>query len=53
MTDLTDELDFTDEEIINGKGSILKYRAIYLDSVKDRMMLQIKLKKLGIELEEK
>lgn len=33
--DLTDELDFTDEEIINGKGSILKYRAIYLDSVKD------------------
>lgn len=35
LMDLTDELDFTDEEIINGKGSILKYRAIYLDSVKD------------------
>ena len=30
LMDLTDELDFTDEEIINGKGSILKYRAIYL-----------------------
>lgn len=33
MMDLTDELDFTDEEIINGKGQILKYRAIYLDSL--------------------
>ena len=33
MMDLTDELDFTDEEIINGKGEILKFRAIYLDSL--------------------
>ena len=33
MMSLTDELDFSDEEIINGKGEILKYRAIYLDSL--------------------
>lgn len=32
---LTEELDISDDEIINGKGSVMKYRAIYLDSVKD------------------
>ena len=34
LKNLTEELELTDEEIINGKGSILKYRAIYLDSLK-------------------
>lgn len=34
LNNLTEELELTDEEIINGKGSILKYRAIYLDSLK-------------------
>ena len=34
LNDLTSELELTDEEIINGKGSILKYRALYLDSLK-------------------
>ena len=34
LEDLTEELNFTDEEIINGKGSIQKYRAIYLDSLR-------------------
>lgn len=32
---LTEELDITDEDIINAKGSVMKYRAIYLDSIKD------------------
>lgn len=35
LEDLTSELNFTDEEIINGRGSIQKYRAIYLDSLKN------------------
>ena len=35
LEDLTEELELTDEDIINGKGSILKYRAIYLDSLKN------------------
>lgn len=34
LNNLTEELELSDEEIINGKGSILKYRAIYLDSIK-------------------
>lgn len=34
LNNLTEELELTDEEIINGKGSVLKYRAIYLDSLK-------------------
>ncbi len=34
LNNLTEELELSDEEIINGKGSILKYRAIYLDSLK-------------------
>lgn len=34
LEDLTEEMNFTDEEIINGKGSIQKYRAIYLDSLR-------------------
>ena len=32
---LTEELDITDEDIIKAKGSVMKYRAIYLDSIKD------------------
>lgn len=35
FSNLMEDMEFTDEEIINGKGSIEKYRAIYLDSVKD------------------
>lgn len=34
LNNLAEDLELTDEEIINGKGSILKYRAIYLDSLK-------------------
>ena len=34
LNDLSEELELSDEEIINGKGSVLKYRAIYLDSLK-------------------
>ena len=35
LEDLSEELELTDEEIIAGKGSVLKYRAIYLDSLKN------------------
>ena len=35
LEDLSQELELTDEDIINGHGSILKYRAIYLDSLKN------------------
>lgn len=35
LKNLTEDLEISDEEIINGKGSILKYRAIYLDSLKN------------------
>ena len=35
LEELSEELELTDEEIIKGKGSILKYRAIYLDSLKN------------------
>ena len=35
LENLTEELELTDEDIINGHGSILKYRAIYLDSLKN------------------
>ena len=31
---ISDEMNFTDEDIINAKGAIQKYRAIYLDSIK-------------------
>lgn len=34
LEDLTEEMNFTDEEIINGRGTIQKYRAIYLDSLR-------------------
>lgn len=34
LEDLTEEMNFTDEEIINGRGAIQKYRAIYLDSLR-------------------
>lgn len=33
LSDLADEMNFTDEEIIKGNGKIQKYRAIYLDSI--------------------
>lgn len=35
LENLTEELELSDEEILQGKGSILKYRAIYLDSLKN------------------
>ena len=35
LNNLIEDMEFTDEEIINGKGSIQKYRAIYLDSVRN------------------
>ena len=35
LENLTEDLELTDEDIINGHGSILKYRAIYLDSLKN------------------
>lgn len=35
LSNLSDELELTDDDIRNGKGSILKYRAIYLDSLKN------------------
>ncbi len=34
LEQLTEDLELSDEDIINGKGEILKYRAIYLDSLK-------------------
>lgn len=34
FSDLVDDMDISDADIINGKGSILKYRAIYLDSLR-------------------
>ncbi len=34
LENLVEDLEFSDEDIINGKGNILKYRAIYLDSLK-------------------
>lgn len=38
MLNMTEELDFSDDEIINGKGEILKYRAIYLDSIDNNVV---------------
>lgn len=35
LNELSEELELSDEEIIEGKGSILKYRALYLDSLKN------------------
>ena len=35
LENLIDDLDLSDEDIINGKGTIEKYRAIYLDSLKN------------------
>ena len=35
LENLANDLDLSDEDIINGRGSILKYRAIYLDSLKN------------------
>lgn len=35
LSELTTELELSDEDIIKGNGSILKYRAIYLDSLKN------------------
>ena len=34
LNNLVEDLEFSDKDIINGRGSILKYRAIYLDSLK-------------------
>lgn len=35
LSDLKDDLELSDTEIIAGHGAILKYRAIYLDSLKN------------------
>ena len=35
LSNLKDDLELSDAEIIRGKGTILKYRAIYLDSLKN------------------
>ena len=35
LSDLKDDLELSDDEIIAGHGAILKYRAIYLDSLKN------------------
>lgn len=35
LENLSEDLELTDDDIRNGKGSILKYRAIYLDSLKN------------------
>ncbi len=35
LEELASDLDLSDEDIINGKGTIEKYRAIYLDSLKN------------------
>lgn len=35
LSNLTEELELSDEEIIMGHGNVLKYRAIYLDSLKN------------------
>lgn len=35
LENLANDLDLSDEDIINGHGSIEKYRAIYLDSLKN------------------
>lgn len=34
LESLKEELDISDEDVVNGQGTILKYRAIYLDSIK-------------------
>ena len=34
INNLIDDMDINDSDIINGKGEILKYRAIYLDSLR-------------------
>lgn len=34
LSEIVDDMDISDEDIINGKGTILKYRALYLDSLR-------------------
>ena len=34
LNEVVDDMDISDEDIINGKGKILKYRALYLDSLR-------------------
>lgn len=42
LSDLKDDLELSDAEIIAGHGAILKYRAIYLDSLKIRNITLLK-----------
>lgn len=42
LEDLSSEMEISDEEIINGKGEIEKYRAIYLDSLKSGRYQHVK-----------
>lgn len=34
LSEIVDDMDISDEDIIKGKGTILKYRALYLDSLR-------------------
>lgn len=34
LSEIIDDMDISDEDIIKGKGTILKYRALYLDSLR-------------------
>ena len=36
VNDVIENMEITDDDIIKGKGTILKYRAIYLDSLKSK-----------------
>ena len=36
LNDVIENMEITDDDIIKGKGTILKYRAIYLDSLKSK-----------------
>lgn len=49
LEDITSKMEITDEDIINGKGEIQKYRAIYLDSLKSSRYKYLKTDNLFTE----
>ena len=49
LNNLVDDMEFSDEEIINGRGEIQKYRAIYLDSIRNTKYHIVKTNNLFIE----
>ncbi len=53
LSNLAEEMEFSDDDIRNGHGSILKYRAIYLDSLKNNKYNIIKTDNLFDELMDK